>query len=39
MIRTLLAVEIYYGLIFPRAKEYKTILDELTIYLLSEQTK
>ncbi len=31
-IRTFVAEEIYQGLIFPRAKQSKTIHDELTIY-------
>ena len=39
-IRTLVAEEMNYGLIFPRAKQCKTIHDKLTIaYLLLEQTK
>ena len=29
----LVAEEMYYGLIFPLAKQYKTVRDELTIYL------
>ena len=38
-IRTFVAVEMSYGLIFPRAKQCKTIHDEFTkTYLLTEQT-
>ena len=33
-IRSLIAEEMYYGLLFSRAKQCKTILDELTTYLL-----
>ena len=35
--RTFVADEMYYGLRFPRAKQYKAIHDELTTYLLPEQ--
>ena len=36
-IRTLVTEGMYYGLTFPRVKEYKTIQNELTTtYLLSE---
>ena len=39
IIRTLVAEEMYYGLVFSRTKQYKTIHDELTgTYLLPEQT-
>ena len=35
--RTLITEEMYYGLIFPRTKQYKAIHDELTIYYLSPE--
>ena len=38
-IRTLVAEEIYYGLIFPQAKKCRTLHNELTTYLLSAQTE
>ena len=37
-IQSLVAEEIYYGLIFPHSKQCKTIHDELKTYLLPEQT-
>ena len=38
-IQTLVAEEMFYSLAFPRAKQYKTIHNELTTtYLLPEQT-
>ena len=38
-IQTLVAEEMYYGLILPRAKQCKTIHDELTIICLSKNDR
>ena len=38
MIQTLGAEEMYYGLIFPNAKQYQTINNKLTAYFLLEQS-